>query len=177
MALKSCRECGKDVSQKAAACPHCGVARPVPKEISKLSAVLFVFIMLGVAVFLFAPGPDGDAPTDAIVEAADTEHGATDPAVVTAVQMGAIYKRSEASGDARFKGHLLLVTGTVHEVEKSPDAVIVLLRTGDPRHPVRGYTAGPLVEGLSKDAEVTLACEGRGLLHGSPVLINCIPFN
>lgn len=28
MALLSCRECGKDVSSEAAACPHCGAAAP-----------------------------------------------------------------------------------------------------------------------------------------------------
>lgn len=28
MALKPCRECGKDVSMEAAACPHCGATAP-----------------------------------------------------------------------------------------------------------------------------------------------------
>ena len=35
MALIKCRECKKDVSDKAAACPHCG--RPVPQEMSLLN--------------------------------------------------------------------------------------------------------------------------------------------
>ena len=30
MALKPCRECGKEVSTEAKVCPHCGVAKPVP---------------------------------------------------------------------------------------------------------------------------------------------------
>ena len=30
MALKSCRECGKEVSTEAKTCPHCGVANPAP---------------------------------------------------------------------------------------------------------------------------------------------------
>ena len=29
MALRPCRECGKEVSTEAATCPHCGVQRPV----------------------------------------------------------------------------------------------------------------------------------------------------
>jgi len=32
MALKKCRECGKEVSSKAKTCPHCGVNNPVKKN-------------------------------------------------------------------------------------------------------------------------------------------------
>jgi hypothetical protein len=32
MAVVKCRECGKEVSDKAKSCPHCGVARPAPES-------------------------------------------------------------------------------------------------------------------------------------------------
>jgi hypothetical protein len=32
MALKPCRECGRDVSTEAAACPHCGAAAPTREK-------------------------------------------------------------------------------------------------------------------------------------------------
>lgn len=39
MALKPCRECKKDVSSEAKACPHCGVKDPTKKKTSLLAAV------------------------------------------------------------------------------------------------------------------------------------------
>lgn len=47
MALKNCRECGKEVSTKADKCPHCGA--PVKKEVSLFTAVILIFI----AIWLF----------------------------------------------------------------------------------------------------------------------------
>lgn len=50
MALESCPECGKTVSSKADACPHCG-ARRGPKPHQPLSAGKgCLIIMIGVTV-------------------------------------------------------------------------------------------------------------------------------
>jgi len=38
MGMVKCRECGKDVSDKAKSCPHCGVVKPAPE--SKLGSYL-----------------------------------------------------------------------------------------------------------------------------------------
>jgi hypothetical protein len=43
MAIRKCRECGKDVSSEAKTCPHCGVTDPVKKGISLLRMVLVLF--------------------------------------------------------------------------------------------------------------------------------------
>jgi len=52
MTLKSCKECGKEVSDKAGKCPHCGA--PVQSggilAMAILIAVIFILIMIGVAV-------------------------------------------------------------------------------------------------------------------------------
>ena len=63
MALVACEECGKEISDKAAACPHCGApttakTEPVPLEQPqaqrKLRLWLWIPLGLVVAFFLYA---------------------------------------------------------------------------------------------------------------------------
>ncbi|MDN7124522.1 hypothetical protein J6I90_06475 [Pseudidiomarina sp. 1APP75-32.1] len=49
MAMGKCRECGKDVSDKAEICPHCGIKDPVS---SKENVVTF-FFLLAIIVFIY----------------------------------------------------------------------------------------------------------------------------
>ena len=60
MALIACAECGKEISDKAAACPHCGapvaaVAQAEPPTEKKSGPKLWLWIPLGLvaAFFLF----------------------------------------------------------------------------------------------------------------------------
>lgn len=46
MAIKPCRECGKEVSTEAQSCPHCGCAQPVKKSISALGWVAVIAVGL-----------------------------------------------------------------------------------------------------------------------------------
>lgn len=56
MALIHCKECGKDVSEKAKSCPHCG--SPVPQKTGAGGkAVLFIF---GVLLFFLIIGLASD---------------------------------------------------------------------------------------------------------------------
>ncbi|MEN6375571.1 MAG: zinc-ribbon domain-containing protein [Smithella sp.] len=52
MALKKCKDCGKEVSDQAGKCPHCGA--PVQAggvyAMAILIAFFFVLIMIGVAL-------------------------------------------------------------------------------------------------------------------------------
>lgn len=54
MALKKCKECGKDVSDKAATCPNCGA--PIPKPWLKASGCLIIlvgfFVVLTITVIM-----------------------------------------------------------------------------------------------------------------------------
>lgn len=49
MAMGKCRECGKEVSSEAKACPHCGVSKPIKPAISGGMGCL---IMIGLLVFV-----------------------------------------------------------------------------------------------------------------------------
>jgi hypothetical protein len=52
MALKSCRECGGQVSRLAARCPHCGTKRPSWSSLRLLANQLgcLIFVLLAAAV-------------------------------------------------------------------------------------------------------------------------------
>ena len=53
MALVKCRECGKEVSTKAQACPHCGFKRRGHPFITSLKALVGLYFLL-VAIALIA---------------------------------------------------------------------------------------------------------------------------
>lgn len=59
MALGNCRECGKEVSDEAKACPHCGASRPVKTPIGVFGMLLLGAV--GVAAFQ-ACSPPSDPP-------------------------------------------------------------------------------------------------------------------
>jgi len=45
MALKPCKECGREISTNAKSCPHCG-ANPQPAQIGCLSSIFIIFLVL-----------------------------------------------------------------------------------------------------------------------------------
>lgn len=64
MAIGSCRECGKEASTEAKACPHCGASKPVKKKISPLTVVIVLFLVLFV-VFKILPGSSNNVAPSA----------------------------------------------------------------------------------------------------------------
>ena len=65
MALQPCRECGKEVSTEAAACPHCGVQHPVARpQFSMLHLVLGLFGAAFVLFVILVFAADSSTPTD-----------------------------------------------------------------------------------------------------------------
>lgn len=46
MAIAMCRECGKEVSDQAKSCPHCGVSKPVKKSVGLVQAAIVIAIGL-----------------------------------------------------------------------------------------------------------------------------------
>ncbi|MGH7069144.1 MAG: hypothetical protein ACREFO_03905 [Acetobacteraceae bacterium] len=71
MALKACRECGKDVSTEAKTCPHCGVRDPSGAIAAGQRAarqgcllVIMVFTVIFGAAAYFGSGTNKSSPTD-----------------------------------------------------------------------------------------------------------------
>lgn len=55
MALKSCRECGKQVSEAAKTCPQCGIEKPFISGAEKLGSALvawFWIIVIGLLIYI-----------------------------------------------------------------------------------------------------------------------------
>ena len=48
MALKPCKECGREISSEASACPHCGKKDPTGKSTSPVAMGCLILILLGV---------------------------------------------------------------------------------------------------------------------------------
>lgn len=70
MALVSCRECGKRVSDEAQTCPHCGITNPAPPPTPPSATRGYVWIAIIVAVIAVVvigsqskPGPSTPAPS------------------------------------------------------------------------------------------------------------------
>lgn len=62
MAMGECRECGKQASSEAKACPHCGATDPVQKKVGPVGVIAALF--LGFVIFKVYPSGD-DAPKPA----------------------------------------------------------------------------------------------------------------
>ena len=58
MALINCRECGKEVSTEAKACPHCGAKVPRESAFAKVALIIF-----GVFCLILIFGSLGDHPS------------------------------------------------------------------------------------------------------------------
>ena len=67
MALIVCKECGAQVSTKAASCPSCGAARPKPTSaVTKLVAGLLIFgVVMAVIGSIVGPDRSGSSATAA----------------------------------------------------------------------------------------------------------------
>lgn len=46
MALKKCKECGKEVAESATTCPHCGVSHPARASMSLGAGCLVIFVLV-----------------------------------------------------------------------------------------------------------------------------------
>jgi hypothetical protein len=62
MALKPCRECGKEVSDTATKCPHCGIDHPASAaagcgaQMQRVGCALTLLVTVPVLLFAFLLG-------------------------------------------------------------------------------------------------------------------------
>jgi len=83
MALTKCKECGREVSASAKACPHCGIQNPgVTAKATLVGALAFVALIVGGVTWFV----DATAPKTLSVTAA--EYGERWPLKANAAQLG-----------------------------------------------------------------------------------------
>ncbi len=68
MAIKKCKECGKEVSSQAKQCPHCGAPQPKTVGIGSILLVLFV----GYVIYAAVSGGGGSGSTNTASSSSST---------------------------------------------------------------------------------------------------------
>lgn len=78
MALVTCKECGKEVSNKAKTCPSCGAK--APKKTSLLTWLVLILILLGVysSFDTTAPSDKADAKANSKIKDSNVSKGTTE---------------------------------------------------------------------------------------------------
>ena len=101
----------------------------------------------------------------------------TAPKTARDVEAGALwndYQASEKAANAHYKGETLDVTGQVAGMESDlVGSVIVRLESPNPFSPTRAYLSDSSAP-PGRGTEVTLRCQGAGMMMGSPVLRDCV---
>ncbi|MBD9478531.1 hypothetical protein IB225_05990 [Pseudoxanthomonas sp. PXM02] len=160
------------------------VAGLIPLLASIIVSPIVYFVGLAV---LGAAAVSGDAYQDykERAEAASTQQEAPQSSAaldlkpvameVTAADLFAAYDANEVSADDKYKGRQLAVTGTVAGINKDiTDSVYVEIATPNEFSTIHARGIEPAVAaGLTKGSQITVVCEGGGLLIGSPQLDEC----
>jgi hypothetical protein len=128
---------------------------------------------------LLAPDPEsGTAAGDAV---AGTEEPAAPVAPAAAdVEVGADelfadYEANEVAADQKYKGKRLKVAGTVEGINKNAfDSIYVEIATSNEFSSIHANgIPEQTAASLQKGQQLTVVCEGAGLMVGSPILDDC----
>ncbi len=95
---------------------------------------------------------------------------------ITAAELDKVYQENEVNADSRFKGKLLLVSGTVGDISKDFTDDMILTLKGENLIGVRAYVSDAdkaAVANVKKGQSVSVICKGDGMMVGSPVLKGC----
>lgn len=185
MALISCPECSRQISDQSVSCPNCGYPinqfRPEPsptnnKPKDKPAGLLSLIICLGLFLFLLSlcSGETSDVP-----QRQDQKKPVIDLETKASTMINT-YEANEVRADAIYKGKTLKVTGTVHSINSdfSNTAILVLAPKGD-IYALNGVRASGdanfhnAVISLNKGTTITIICIGDGEIMGSPLLKDC----
>ena len=121
----------------------------------------------GLVPHAYVTGGRAPSPRDRV------QAGPKAPQGVLASKLWADYHADEKLANARYKGEPLDIVGRVAGMDSDlVGSLIVQLESPNPFAPTRAYladTSAPPVKGT----DVTLRCQGGGVLLGSPVLRDC----
>ncbi len=177
MAMKTCKECGKEVSTSAKACPHCGKTNPSGRStaVKVVGGIVGGIILLSVCGRL-AGGGRSNSPS--ATTASPMAPAARTAAVeVDARRLWQDYDANEVAADNQYKGRILKVRGTVASIDKNfrDDIVLHLASPNEFMSTMATMQKSQAAQAaaLSKGERVVLICEGKGRVIGSPSLHDC----
>jgi hypothetical protein len=181
VALRSCRECGKQISTDANPCPHCGKKNPhgMSKLVKYGGGFLAVMFGLPLMVGMCAGGTRSASSGASTVQAEEARPApAVPPLAVHAVRLWKDYEANEVAADNAYRGRPLLVTGVVSGVRKDfTDDMILELQSPnefmDTTAELKG-TEGSIAAQLKKGMPVEVVCQDVRRIVGSPRLSDCV---
>lgn len=178
MALKPCKECGREISTEAKACPHCGKQNPTGMKTSPLAMGCLVLIVLVIVGKIISSGNSGSSSTPQSTPSRETQLAArTQVASVSATEMWRQYEANEVAADNYYKGRVFRVTGTVQSIDKDfMDNIVIHLASPNEFMPTSATvdkSGASHAASLQKGQRVSLTCLVKGRIVGSPVLDDC----
>ena len=113
MAMKTCKECGTEISSKAKVCPKCGLdQRNFLKKHKGLAITLAI-------VCIIIVGVSSDESNNTVqTESKVSEQKVENVMEVDHLQLHQEYMDNPISADAKYKGKILKLTGTVGTIDR-----------------------------------------------------------
>lgn len=155
MAIKSCKECGAQISSSAKSCPQCGISSPVG-GLSSTATWALILITLCVVVATFGEKNRAQQAKAPAIE-------------ITAIQLYDDYQKNEVAADQRYKNRVVTVGGKIVDIRKSLGDPVVNLATGPFSMQVmvsfNGGGHDNFVAGLNRGEQLTITgiCTGMTL--------------
>lgn len=175
MALTECKECRKEISDKAFKCPHCGVDRSFSKKLGTQEAITGVIVALGLIWWL--------ASSDAVPKGSvgPTSSKAAEFSV-SANELVEAYEANTVAADAKFKGHRFIINAKISDINTDFTGSPVLVLAGGVNQ--FSLPQAELAESerqtaaaLKKGQRISLGCTGKGDIAKTPMMNECVIVN
>lgn len=204
MALITCEDCGKSISDRAPSCPHCGApgatihAPPEPppqptaaaaalakgKSTMGLGRKLFIGV-LGVIAIIYLAGLMGGKSSTSSGGNANSSQTYVPPqkeiVAATAQELFDAYESNEVATDIRLKGKIIQISGRVQSIDKSVfDNMFVSLETRNQFMPTKvkpNKQDESKIAGLRRGQQVVFRCQRIQRWVGSPMGEDCLLLN
>ena len=111
MALKSCKECGGQISSSVKKCPHCG-AKTQKAKIAQLIGIIAVVVMVILFYNVFKDIGNSHSKQQAQTRARQEAVPAIE---VTLNELFSAYKENQVAADSKFKNKKIKVTGRISD--------------------------------------------------------------
>ncbi|GDX06423.1 hypothetical protein [Buttiauxella sp. A111] len=180
MALISCKECQKEVSRSAKACPHCGISKPAATKEKTVKGFLgLVTLILGGLIWFGSVNAQGNAQENVQQNENVNEPTASKEIVsYTAIQLSKAYEENEVATDEALKGKRVNVTGQVESIDKDYSGTIFIhLSTLNESMPARMDIAErqkAVATSLRNGDKISITCEKMSRLVGEPYGSDCV---
>ncbi|MCP1915897.1 hypothetical protein J2R96_008377 [Bradyrhizobium elkanii] len=204
MALITCEECLKSISDRAPACPHCGNPRtaaapasshsPPPQQPTAAAAALAktnrdssfgrkaMFGVFGVFAIIVIAGKLGgqtEQPRSAPQSSAPTPQ--KEVVAASAQDLFDAYQSNEVATDLRLKGKIIQISGRIQSIDKSVfDSMYISLETSNQFMPTK---VKPIkqdeskIAQLSRGQQVVFRCQSIHRWVGSPMGEDCLLYS